>query len=124
VYGGSLASLASLKPEALYELAAPSTPNEIREEVERRIEAGELAAAAIAYEKLHPEAAVGAGTGGKAGRTKDDLAKLAKSNAADRFTKDAAKATGRSGGVAVPAADPIDDVAGLPQRGTVRRAQP
>jgi hypothetical protein len=35
VYGGKYDSLSHLKPEALYELAAPSTPEEVRTEVER-----------------------------------------------------------------------------------------
>lgn len=35
-----------LSPKALYELAAPSTSEEIREEVERRVAAGELVSAA------------------------------------------------------------------------------
>ena len=51
------------------------------------------------YILLHPETELGAGTGGRAGKTKDDLAKMAKSNdagAADRFTKDTASKTGIS----------------------------
>jgi hypothetical protein len=39
---GKFASLASLNLEAMYELAAPSTPEEVRNEVERRVAAGEL----------------------------------------------------------------------------------
>jgi len=45
-YGGKPARLADLKLEALYELAAPSSPHEVREEIERRIAAGEIMGAA------------------------------------------------------------------------------
>jgi len=51
------------------------------------------------YEALHPETRHGAGTGGRAGRTKNEVAESATSNgqkAAERFTKAAAKATGKS----------------------------
>lgn len=48
------------------------------------------------YQQLHPETRAGAGTGGHAGRTKDDLANLAKSTAAPRFDEAAAEATGQS----------------------------
>ena len=41
-YDGKLPSLGSLNIEAVYELAAPSTPPEVREEIERRVAAGEL----------------------------------------------------------------------------------
>jgi Protein of unknown function (DUF3102) len=44
-YSGKLPSLGSLTVEALYELSAPSTPPEVREEIERRVAAGELATA-------------------------------------------------------------------------------
>jgi ParB-like chromosome segregation protein Spo0J len=48
------------------------------------------------YERLHPETVAGAGTGGKKKRTKNDVAKLAKSKkSADRFTADTAKKTGK-----------------------------
>ena len=42
VYGGKVASLANIGSEALYELAAPKTPVEVREEVERMIASGEI----------------------------------------------------------------------------------
>ena len=50
------------------------------------------------YELLHPEAKVGAGTGGRSAKTKDDFAKVAKSNSepAPRFTADTAKRTGKA----------------------------
>lgn len=49
------------------------------------------------YELMHPETKVGAGTGGRAGKTKNDFAKLAKSNQpADRFTADTAAKTGKT----------------------------
>lgn len=41
-YGGKFATVANLDPTALYELAAPKTPLEVREEVEKMIEAGEV----------------------------------------------------------------------------------
>lgn len=41
VYGGKANIMFDLTPTALYELAAPSTPPEVRAEVERRIAAGE-----------------------------------------------------------------------------------
>lgn len=41
-YAGKSAIVADLDPIALYELAAPKTPLEVREEVERMIEAGEV----------------------------------------------------------------------------------
>jgi ParB family transcriptional regulator, chromosome partitioning protein len=50
-----------------------------------------------AYERLHPETKLGAGTGGRSGKTKDDFAKLAKSNdseSVDRFTAATAKVAG------------------------------
>lgn len=40
-YGGKSASLADLGAEAIYELAAPSTPDEVRDAVEVRAAAGE-----------------------------------------------------------------------------------
>lgn len=42
VYAGKSATVADLDPTALYELAAPKTPLEVREEVEKMIEAGEV----------------------------------------------------------------------------------
>lgn len=42
VYGSKLPTVGSLPPTALYELAAPKTPPEVREEVERMIAAGEV----------------------------------------------------------------------------------
>jgi hypothetical protein len=44
-YAGKSATVADLSPKALYELAAPSTPLEVRIEIESRIEAGELVTA-------------------------------------------------------------------------------
>lgn len=41
-YGGKSVTVTDLTTKALYELSAPSTPPEVREEVERRISAGEL----------------------------------------------------------------------------------
>jgi Protein of unknown function (DUF3102) len=46
VFGGKSASVEDLTPTALYELAAPSTPLEVRIEIDKRIEAGELVTAA------------------------------------------------------------------------------
>ena len=45
-YGDQLITVISLGPKALYELAASSTPPEVREEIERRIAAGEIISAA------------------------------------------------------------------------------
>jgi hypothetical protein len=45
-YSGKLLTVGSLSPKALYELAAPSTPPEAREEIERRVAAGEIVSAA------------------------------------------------------------------------------
>ena len=45
-YGDQLITVISLGPKALYELAASSTPPEVREEIERRIAAGEIVSAA------------------------------------------------------------------------------
>lgn len=42
VYGGKLPTVGNLPPTALYELAAPKTPLEVREEIEKMIEAGEV----------------------------------------------------------------------------------
>ena len=42
VYADKFGSVRNLPPTALYELAAPKTPVEVREEVERMIEAGEI----------------------------------------------------------------------------------
>ena len=39
VYGSKSNKLLDLVPTALYELAAPSTPEEVREEIERRVAA-------------------------------------------------------------------------------------
>lgn len=41
VYGAKLPSISNLAPTALYALAAPSTPPEVREQVEERAVAGE-----------------------------------------------------------------------------------
>lgn len=41
-YESKSALVADLTPAALYELAAPKTPLEVREEIERMIEAGEV----------------------------------------------------------------------------------
>lgn len=46
VYGGKSVMITDLSPTALYELAAPKTPIEIREEVEKMIAAGEVIPAA------------------------------------------------------------------------------
>ena len=40
-YGDKVFTVNSLDPGALYELAAPKTPPEVREEIERMIEAGD-----------------------------------------------------------------------------------
>jgi hypothetical protein len=45
-YGSKSATVADLTVKALYELSAPSTPLEVRIEIENRIEAGELVTAA------------------------------------------------------------------------------
>jgi Protein of unknown function (DUF3102) len=42
-YGGKSAKLADLGKSVVYELSAPETPEEVREEIERRVAAGELA---------------------------------------------------------------------------------
>jgi hypothetical protein len=42
VYASKSANLADLSAEALYELAAPKTPVEVREEVDRLLAAGEI----------------------------------------------------------------------------------
>ncbi|WP_050742986.1 MULTISPECIES: hypothetical protein [unclassified Shinella] len=42
VYGDKYRTVRDLPPTALYELAAPKTPPEVREEIERMIEAGEV----------------------------------------------------------------------------------
>ena len=42
VYGGKSELSSHLDPTALYELAAPKTPIEVREEVERMLAAGEV----------------------------------------------------------------------------------
>lgn len=41
-YGSKVSTVLNLDPSALYELAAPKTPPEVREEVERLIAAGEV----------------------------------------------------------------------------------
>ncbi len=52
VFGSKMDSLSDLNVtnEALYELAAPKTPLEVREEVERMIEAGEVVTKATGQE--------------------------------------------------------------------------
>ncbi len=45
-YAGKSNSVLLLKPDALYALAAPSTPEDVRAAVEERIAAGELVTAA------------------------------------------------------------------------------
>lgn len=55
VYGSKSAQYADLQPQALYELAAPKTPLEVREEIERMIEAGEVVTKATVT-KLKEEA--------------------------------------------------------------------
>ena len=47
VFGGKSVSLTDLGAGALYELASPSTPEEVRAEVERRIATGEIVDAAV-----------------------------------------------------------------------------
>ncbi|GLR54331.1 hypothetical protein GCM10007923_55480 [Shinella yambaruensis] len=42
VYGGKSNIVLNLDPTALYALAAPKTPTEVREEIEKMIEAGEV----------------------------------------------------------------------------------
>lgn len=46
VYGTKSVTVTDLPPTALYELAAPSTSEDVRAEVERRIAAGDLVSAA------------------------------------------------------------------------------
>ena len=50
IYGTKLPIVGNLSPTALYELAAPKTPIEVREEVERMIEAGEVVTKAVVEE--------------------------------------------------------------------------
>ena len=50
-YGAKSARLAGLGLEAMYELAAPSSPPEVQAEVERRIAAGELVL--LGFSDLH-----------------------------------------------------------------------
>lgn len=47
VYGSKLPTLGNLPLSALYELAAPKTPVEVREEVERLLAAGEIVTKAM-----------------------------------------------------------------------------
>lgn len=58
VYGDKVVTVTSMDPSALYELAAPKTPLEVREEVEKMIEAGEVVTKAeVARLKAEFEAA-------------------------------------------------------------------
>lgn len=58
VYGGKLPPSGNFDLSALYELAAPKTPLEVREEIERMIEAGEVVTkATVANLKAEAEAA-------------------------------------------------------------------
>lgn len=50
VYGDKIPTVGNLPPTALYALAAPKTPIEVREEVEKMIEAGEVVSAATVKE--------------------------------------------------------------------------
>lgn len=50
VYGAKSPIVGDLKPTALYELAAPKTPLEVREEIEKMIEAGEVVTKATVQE--------------------------------------------------------------------------
>lgn len=50
VYGGKIPTVGNLSATALYELAAPKTPLEVREEVEKMIEAGEVVTKATVQE--------------------------------------------------------------------------
>jgi hypothetical protein len=52
VYEGKLTIVGSLDHTALYELAAPKTPIEVREEIERMIEAGEGGSALRSIEQV------------------------------------------------------------------------
>lgn len=68
VYGGKSETVSDLDPSALYALAAPKTPLEVREEIEKMIEAGEVVTKAeVARLKAEFEAAK-RGKGNASGR--------------------------------------------------------
>ena len=82
-YSGKLLTVGSLSPKALYELAAPSTPPEAREEIERRVAAGEIVSAARSPARrgaFERGSGLGVRLGGSRGTIMDRRARPARRN--------------------------------------------